>query len=139
MKFASFVLLAALFCGDLVQAATPSTDANALQRELRCLDRVWQRRDVNDLMFKLGMVPPIQPPTPAQAFNDSYATPKDSGAALAFANGEIACGVGPREPSVLTMRALAFGVITYGDATMLLYEARRRALQRAEQLDQVQP
>lgn len=89
---------------------SPVWTVPSAQWKLNCTARATERRDIHDLLLKLGMASFPPSPTPAQLFNDSY----------------IACGIDPNAQGIEIIGVLALRVITYSEATQMAYISIRK-------------
>src|SRR5579862_7013018 len=66
--------------------SAPPTMSLAMQRRSDCVNALMTQPAISELFLTLGLLQP-NGPTPAQLSNDSYASARDSGAAMAWING----------------------------------------------------
>jgi hypothetical protein len=137
----SLACAAAVISGIPVQAQqeqAPLMLPEHVHKTLDCMDALMKQPAIADLLLTLG-VGQFTPngkmamPTPVHLFSNNYATPRDSGAAIAFVNGAAACaGSGAQEDVQITKiwRAFAAGIFTYGETSMLLYKAMQQPVPR---------
>src|SRR4029077_8994141 len=107
----SLACAAAVISGIPVQAQqeqAPLMLPEHVQKTLDCMDALMKQPAIADLLLTLG-VGQFTPngkmamPTPVHLFSNNYATPRDSGAAIAFVNGAAACaGSGAQEDVQIT-------------------------------------
>jgi hypothetical protein len=112
----------------LSAAANAQTESNAetqehLVQQTDCITALFAQPSINELMITLGTQQKRL--TIGQMTNDAHATAKDSVAAIAFLDGITACiGQPPNMHIAQIWCGFANGILTYGDTSVALYNAR---------------
>lgn len=92
-----------------------------MQRRLECMAALLKQPAISELLTKLGVTQKTM--APAQVFNETFADAKDSGAAMALAEGMITCGSSAAAVQQQYLRGFAAGALSYGETALLLRNA----------------